>query len=110
MLLLTCQAWEAWEAGRIEEEFDPSLFDGSQLIDMKRYVVVGLLCAQGRRAYRPSMADVLKMLNGNKELPTPKKPEQGYILSDEERSSTEHLDGEMPASPSAWSDGSMSPR
>ncbi|PAN43682.1 hypothetical protein PAHAL_8G255300 [Panicum hallii] len=97
-------AWKAWEAGRIDEEFDLSLFDGSELTEIKRCVMVGLLCAQDRRAYRPSMADVLEMLNGDRELPNPKKP--AYILSDEERSSADQSDGEIPSSPSAWSDGS----
>lgn len=101
---MTCQAWKAWEAGRIDEEFDLSLFDGSELTEIKRCVMVGLLCAQVRRAYRPSMADVLEMLNGDRELPNPKKP--AYILSDEERSSADQFDGEIPSSPSAWSDGS----
>ncbi|RLM59151.1 cysteine-rich receptor-like protein kinase 10 isoform X2 [Panicum miliaceum] len=101
-------AWKAWEAGRIDEEFDLSLFDGSELTEIKRCVMVGLLCAQDRRAYRPSMADVLEMLNGDRELPNPKKP--AYILSDEERSSADQFDGEIPSSPSAWSDGSLSPR
>ncbi|KAJ1276907.1 hypothetical protein BS78_05G252500 [Paspalum vaginatum] len=67
-------AWEAWEAGRIEECFDPSLFDGSHhLMEIKRCVVVGLLCAQDDRADRPTMTDVLEMLNGREELPPPKK-------------------------------------
>ncbi|OEL22675.1 Cysteine-rich receptor-like protein kinase 26, partial [Dichanthelium oligosanthes] len=68
-------AWEAWEAGRLEEEFDPELFDEYQLVEIKRCIEVGLLCAQKDRMDRPSMADVVAMLNGEKELPTPKKPE-----------------------------------
>ncbi|CAL5051376.1 unnamed protein product [Urochloa decumbens] len=79
-------AWEAWGAGRLEEEFDPELFDEYQLVEIKRCIVVGLLCAQMNRADRPSMADVVAMLNGDKELPTPKIPE--YITSDRGRHST----------------------
>ncbi|CAN6214880.1 unnamed protein product, partial [Urochloa humidicola] len=45
-------AWEAWEAGRLEEEFDPALFDEYQLVEIKRCIVVGLLCAQMNRADR----------------------------------------------------------
>jgi L1 cell adhesion molecule like protein len=60
------------------------LFDGSQLTEIKRFVVIGLLCVQDDRADRPIMADVLEMLNGKEELPTPKK--SAYIKSDEERS------------------------
>jgi len=65
------RAWKAWEAGRIEEEFDPSLFDMSQLTEIKRCVQLGLVCAQPNPVDRPIMADVLSMLNGEKELPTP---------------------------------------
>ncbi|OEL17414.1 hypothetical protein BAE44_0021567, partial [Dichanthelium oligosanthes] len=71
---LISQAWKAWEAGRIEEEFDPSRFDGPQLTEIKRCVQVGLLCAQSDRADRPTMAEVLQMLHGERELPIPKKP------------------------------------
>ena len=38
------QAWEAWEAGLLTEElFDPSLIDGSQGMEIRRWVQVGLL-------------------------------------------------------------------
>ncbi|KAL6907826.1 hypothetical protein ACP4OV_001996 [Aristida adscensionis] len=97
-------AWEAWADGRLDEEFDGSLFDGSQLMEIRRCVEIGLLCAQHDRADRPSMADVLKMLNGNIELPTPKKP--GYIKLPEEWPEPETA----PGSPAAWSEGSCSPR
>jgi L1 cell adhesion molecule like protein len=60
------------------------LFDGSQLTEIKRFVAIGLLCVQDDREDRPMMADVLEMLNGKEELPTPKK--SAYIKSDEERS------------------------
>ncbi|CAL4982844.1 unnamed protein product [Urochloa decumbens] len=66
--------WTAWEAGLIEAEFNPAAFTESQLKKIKRYVEVGLVCAQPDRAYRPTMADVLEMLKGKKKLPIPKKP------------------------------------
>lgn len=68
-------AWKAQKAGRIDEEFDPSLFDGSQLTEIKRCVEVGLLCTQRDREDRPTMTDVLEMLHGgHKELAVPKIP------------------------------------
>ncbi|WVZ92832.1 hypothetical protein U9M48_038870 [Paspalum notatum var. saurae] len=73
------KAWSACEAGRIEELFDPLLFDGSQLLEIKRCTQVGLLCTPDDPADRPTMADVLEMLHGEKELPTPKRP--AYIQS-----------------------------
>ncbi|KAK8448161.1 hypothetical protein SEVIR_8G237500v4 [Setaria viridis] len=93
-------AWRAWESGGIEELFDPALFDESQLMEIKRCVEVGLLCAQEDPANRPNMEDVVQMLCGLKELPTPKKPD--YM-------ETEWSDW-IPYSPSALSDVSLSPR
>ena len=69
-----CQGWTAWEAGQIDEEFDPVVFKERQLMEIRRHVQVGLLCVQQDRTDRPTMADVLQMLSGKKELPTPKKP------------------------------------
>lgn len=68
-----CQAWKALEGRR--KEFDPAFFHNSQLVEIKRCIKVGLLCAQHELADRPTMADVLLMLHGEKELPTPKKPQ-----------------------------------
>ncbi|CAO2150067.1 unnamed protein product [Urochloa humidicola] len=70
-------AWKALEGRR--KEFDPALFVKSQLVEIKRCIKVGLLCTQHEVAERPSIADVLLMLNGEKELQTPKKP--AYIKS-----------------------------
>ena len=60
----------------MDELFDPALYynDESQLMEIKRCVEVALLCTQRDRADRPPMEDVLQMLRGLKELPTPKKP------------------------------------
>ena len=64
----------------MDELFDPTLYnnDESQLMEIKRCVEVALLCTQCDRADRPPMEDVLQMLRGLKELPTPKKP--SYML------------------------------
>jgi hypothetical protein len=58
----------------MEELIDPSLCDESQLMAVKMCMEVGLLCTQLDRNDRPTMADVLAMLNGRKELPDPKNP------------------------------------
>ncbi|KAJ1276894.1 hypothetical protein BS78_05G251600 [Paspalum vaginatum] len=106
----TMKACSAWEDGRMEGLFDPLLFDGShQLMEIKRYTQVGLLCLQDEPADRPTMADVLAMLHGEKEMRTPKIP--AYIkVRKEEESDEEESDGERPASPCALSDVSLSPR
>ena len=81
-IVLWWQAWDAWEAGQMEEVFDPKLYEGSQPREIKRCVEVGLLCLQSDRADRPTMADVLEMLHGKKRLPTLKKP--AYMESESE--------------------------
>ncbi|KAG2559184.1 hypothetical protein PVAP13_8NG295888 [Panicum virgatum] len=89
-------AWEAWEAGLLTEElFDPSLIDGSQGMEITRWV-------QADRADRPTIADVLEILNGKEELPTPKKWAVKW-KSDEGESDKGGSDG------SVCSDGSLSP-
>ncbi|CAN6373412.1 unnamed protein product [Urochloa humidicola] len=105
-------AWMAWESGGIEELFDPALFDESQLTEIMRCVKIGLLCAQHDPADRPTMAEVLQMLYGLKELqnpkktqymPTPKKTQ--FMEPDDEKWSIS-----SPPSPSSFSDVSLSPR
>ncbi|RLM69172.1 hypothetical protein C2845_PM17G14600 [Panicum miliaceum] len=80
--LLCTWAWDAWEAGQMEDVFDPKLYEGSPLREIKRCVKVGLLCLQSDRADRPTMADVLEMIHGKKRLPTLKKP--AYMESESE--------------------------
>ena len=103
------QAWEAWEAGRLTEEFDlSSKYDESHGMEIRRWVQVGLLCIQEDRKDRPTIADVLEMLNGKKELPTPKKI--AYVISDEGKSDEWKSDeGEADEEGSVCSDGSLSP-
>ena len=83
----------------MDELFDLAPYDDvSQLMEIKRCVEVALLCTQCDRADWPPMEDVLQMLRGLKELPTPKKPSYMYnnwILD---------------SSPSKPSDVSLSPR
>ena len=88
----------------MDELFDPALYnnDESQLIEIKRCVEVALLCTQCDPADRPPMEDVLQMLRGLKEMPTPKKP--SYM----ERPL--YNDWIIPSSPSILSDVSLSPR
>ncbi|WVZ49887.1 hypothetical protein U9M48_001209 [Paspalum notatum var. saurae] len=79
------KAWSAWEDGRMEGLFDPSLFDGSdQLMEIKRCTQVGLLCIQAKRADLPTMADVLAMLHGEKDMPAPKIPADYFNVRKEE--------------------------
>ena len=90
----------------MDELFDPTLYnnDESQLMEIKRCVEVALLCTQCDRADRPAMEDVLQMLRGLKEVPTPQKP--SYM----ERPLYNDSSPSMLSSPSILSDVSLSPR
>ncbi|XP_066334449.1 cysteine-rich receptor-like protein kinase 10 [Miscanthus floridulus] len=68
-------AWNVREHQQIGELFDPSMFDESQLTEIKRCLEIGLLCTQFESAKRPTMASVLEILSGKKELTTPRQPE-----------------------------------
>jgi L1 cell adhesion molecule like protein len=57
------------------ELFDPSLFEESQIAEIKRCLEIGLLCTQFELEERPTMAKVLDMLDGKIGLGTPKQPE-----------------------------------
>ncbi|BAH95599.1 Os12g0248000 [Oryza sativa Japonica Group] len=70
-------AWNVRLSGGIHKLFDPSLCDESQLKEIKRCMEIGLLCTQNKPSDRPTMPDVLEMLQGKKKVPTPKQP--GYI-------------------------------
>uniref|UniRef100_A0A0E0RFJ1 Protein kinase domain-containing protein n=2 Tax=Oryza rufipogon TaxID=4529 RepID=A0A0E0RFJ1_ORYRU len=70
-------AWNVRLSGGIHKLLDPSLCDESQLKEIKRCMEIGLLCTQNKPSDRPTMPDVLEMLQGKKKVPTPKQP--GYI-------------------------------
>lgn len=48
--------------------------DVAELNQIRRCIEVGLLCTQLRPADRLTIADVIEMLNGSRELQVPKKP------------------------------------
>ncbi|CAL5020462.1 unnamed protein product [Urochloa decumbens] len=70
-------AWTAREAGQMEELLDPSLCSESQVKEARRCLEIGLLCTQSDWADRPTMVDVVEMLelDSRRELPTPKQQE-----------------------------------
>ncbi|CAL4903394.1 unnamed protein product [Urochloa decumbens] len=69
-------AWEARGLGvtKFNELFDPSLYDEPQLQEIERCMKIGLLCTQMKPMDRPTMVEVLAMLNGKDKLPTPGQP------------------------------------
>jgi hypothetical protein len=59
---------------QLRELFDPSLFDESQLKQMKTCLDIGLRCVERNRHKRPSMADIVAELDRIKDAETLKNP------------------------------------
>ncbi|XP_020095330.1 receptor-like serine/threonine-protein kinase SD1-7 [Ananas comosus] len=68
-------AWEVWKEGRWLELIDPSLDGSSETYEILRCIHVALMCVQENAADRPTMSDVIVMLNSDStSLPDPKQP------------------------------------
>ncbi|CAJ1971918.1 unnamed protein product [Sphenostylis stenocarpa] len=71
---LTDWIWTLVESGNMMEIFDESIRKGPQKI-MKRFAIVGMLCAHAVVALRPTIAEALKMLEGDIGIPPlPNRP------------------------------------
>ncbi|XP_019055521.1 PREDICTED: putative cysteine-rich receptor-like protein kinase 32 isoform X2 [Nelumbo nucifera] len=69
------KAWELWNEGRSLKFVDPVLDDAYSFGKLMRCFLVGLLCVQERTLDRPTMSDVVSMLNNEAiALPAPRKP------------------------------------
>lgn len=76
VILITDWAWMLVKAGRSEEVLDEPLrkiqndAESKNTIElMKRFVLVGILCSHVMVALRPTIADALKMLDGDIAIP-----------------------------------------
>nr|XP_043624993.1 cysteine-rich receptor-like protein kinase 15 [Erigeron canadensis] len=69
-------AWKSWRNGTVSELIDPTLKMGSgSLRDITRIIHIGLLCIQENVNDRPTMAEVVHMLNNfSVVLPIPSEP------------------------------------
>ncbi|XP_027333089.1 probable receptor-like protein kinase At1g11050 [Abrus precatorius] len=65
---ITDWVWTLVESGKMEEIFDQSIREGPKKM-RERFVVVGMLCAHATVAFRPSIAEALKMLQGDIDIP-----------------------------------------
>ncbi|KAK4429621.1 putative receptor-like protein kinase [Sesamum alatum] len=74
-ILITDWAWALVKSGRVEEIFQESIRNQGPKGVMERFVRVGLLCAHVMVALRPTIADALKMLEGDIDIPRlPERP------------------------------------
>lgn len=79
--LITDWAWSLVKSGKLEKVLDASLLNDGNSVNvnprliMERFVLVGILCAHVMVALRPTIADALKMLEGDIEVPSiPDRP------------------------------------
>ncbi|XP_027167818.1 cysteine-rich receptor-like protein kinase 10 [Coffea eugenioides] len=75
--------WDLWVEGRVTEAADRSFGETFSKQEITRYVQVGLLCVQENAVDRPTMSDVLSMLNNDSVtgLPVPNRPGFSCITS-----------------------------
>nr|XP_043620446.1 G-type lectin S-receptor-like serine/threonine-protein kinase At4g27290 [Erigeron canadensis] len=71
---LTGHAWSAYNEGRSTELIDANLAGSWDPHEVLRSIKVGLLCVQNIAGDRPNMLYVVRMLDGEGELPQPKQP------------------------------------
>lgn len=68
-LLITDWAWTLAKSGKIEKIFDESIREEGPKGVMERFVRVGILCAHVMVAFRPTIAEALRMLEGDIDIP-----------------------------------------
>ncbi|KAK7385144.1 hypothetical protein VNO78_30856 [Psophocarpus tetragonolobus] len=69
VVLITDWAWTLAKSGNMEDIFDQSIREQGPEKIMERFVLVGILCAHAMVALRPTIADALKMLEGDIDIP-----------------------------------------
>ncbi|TXG53024.1 hypothetical protein EZV62_022193 [Acer yangbiense] len=74
-------AWMLAKTGKVEEIFDEFIRNEGPKGVMERFVQVGILCAHVMVAFRPTIAEALKMLEGDIDIP--KLPDRPLPLSHE---------------------------
>lgn len=81
MVLITDWAWMLVKSGKVEEVFDDFIRKEGPKGVMERFVLVGILCAHVMVAFRPTIAEALKMLEGDIDIP--RLPDRPWPLSHE---------------------------
>ncbi|KOM48516.1 hypothetical protein LR48_Vigan07g222000 [Vigna angularis] len=73
-IFVTDWVWALAETGKMEEIFEESIREGS-VKTMERFVYVGMLCSHLVVAFRPTIVEALKMLEGDIDIPElPERP------------------------------------
>ncbi|XP_057997633.1 cysteine-rich receptor-like protein kinase 42 [Hevea brasiliensis] len=67
--------WRLYRSNRLDEAVDPCLRDDFPVQEASKVLQIGLLCTQASGALRPSMAEVVGMLNSSDcVIPLPNQP------------------------------------
>jgi serine/threonine protein kinase len=75
LVLITDWAWKLAKSGDFEEIFEKGIREHGSKGVMERYVLVGILCAHVMVAFRPTIEDALRMLEGDIDIPSlPDRP------------------------------------
>lgn len=73
--MLWCQVWKHYKCNKLSDVVDASLNGNFCAEDASRLLQVGLLCTQTSPAQRPTMTEVVHILNGTAdEISRPKDP------------------------------------
>ncbi|THF98873.1 hypothetical protein TEA_009840 [Camellia sinensis var. sinensis] len=80
-ILITDWAWTMVKSGDVKGVFDEGIREEGPRGVMERFVLVGILCAHVMVALRPTIADALKMLEGDIDIP--RLPDRPLPLSHE---------------------------
>ncbi|XP_050223212.1 G-type lectin S-receptor-like serine/threonine-protein kinase RKS1 [Mercurialis annua] len=73
-LTLIEHVWELWKENKVSEIVDPLLDETYDCDKALRYIQTGMLCVQRDETDRPTMFDVVLMLNSDIYIPAPKEP------------------------------------
>jgi hypothetical protein len=69
------QSWQVWERGRWLELLELSIAKEIHTSEARRYINIALMCVQENADDRPTMSDVIAMLNSESViLPEPNHP------------------------------------
>lgn len=75
ILTILSQAWQLYRSNRLDEAVDPCLRNDFPVQKASRVLQIGLLCTQASVGLRPSMAEVVRMLNTSDcVIPPPNQP------------------------------------
>ena len=87
-ICLLSQAWRLWTDNKILDLMDETLRDTCIADQFVKCINIGLLCVQDDPSDRPTMSNVIKMLDSEiTNLPTPKQP-AFFIIRDQSSSTS----------------------